>query len=260
MDPLHPFFELDESSTYYTSMSAHQPAGPHGGCVPTYDSDHLVAVPFESRNRTVVDGPVSPAHILQAPVAPQSSYPLVYPWSGSTYMGFNSANNQIMEMNIPRPSAPIPFENFHDISDNLPFRLRRGTSHFETYHNDRSHEYHGAFLCRWDNKGAPCDDELQATPKSILAHLRQDHGIGIGNKETNRCRWITPHGRCNDQLKSQSFGRHIIKHTGIRFKCSLCDTTIPARNDLVTRHRHRHPNCSQADFIIIPGRDSQASF
>lgn len=50
MDPLHPFFELDdllESFTYYPSVSTHQAAGSHGGCVPTYDSDHLVTVPFE---------------------------------------------------------------------------------------------------------------------------------------------------------------------------------------------------------------------
>ncbi|KAG1903234.1 uncharacterized protein F5891DRAFT_92682 [Suillus fuscotomentosus] len=246
----------------YMSVSAYQSAGSHGGFVPTGDSDHLVTVPFESRSRIVVDGLVWPTHILHAP---QPSRPLVYPWSGSMYTGFYSTNNQIIGMNIPRPSAPIPalqmrddlLANFHDISDNLPLRLPRGTSRFEPYHNDRSHKYHDAFICQWDNEGALCGDELQATPKDIFAHLRQDHGIGVSNKGTYRCLWITAYGRCEDRLKFQSFGRHIIKHAGIRFKCSLCDMTMPARNDLATQHRHHHPNCSQADFFVI---QSQASF
>lgn len=167
-------------------------------------------------------------------------------------------------MNIPRPSALIHIlqmqdellANFHDISDNLPLRLPRDTSRFEPYHNDRSHKYHGAFLCQWDNEGALCGDELQATPKDIFAHLRQDHGVGISNKETYRCLWITAHGRCEDQLRFQSFGRHIMKHASIRFKCSLCDMTMPARKDSATKHRHENPECFQADFFIIPGQAS----
>lgn len=31
----------------YTSVSAYQSAGSHGGFVPTDDSDHLLTVPFE---------------------------------------------------------------------------------------------------------------------------------------------------------------------------------------------------------------------
>ncbi|KAG1721413.1 hypothetical protein EDB19DRAFT_511473 [Suillus lakei] len=174
-----------------------------------------------------------------------------------------------MGMDISRPSAPTPIlrmqdgllETFHNVSDNPPPHLSRnhGVNRFEPYHNGRPPGHHGAFLCRWDDGGTLCGDELQATPKDILAHLRQDHHIGIGNSETYRCLWITSYGRCEEQLKFQSFGRHIIKHTGIRIKCSVCDTTMPARNDLATRHRHHHPNCSQADFIMVPGHNAQAS-
>jgi hypothetical protein len=35
---------------------------------------------------------------------------------------------------------------------------------------------------------------------------------------------------------------------------------MPARNDLATKHRHHHPNCSQADFITILGRNTEESF
>jgi hypothetical protein len=175
-----------------------------------------------------------------------------------------------MGKSIPRPSAPPPIldmqdnllENFPNVCDILPPHPPRNHSaiRFEPYHNERPHKHLGSFLCRWDNEGALCGDELQATPKDILTHLRQDHGIGIGNKETYRCLWITAHGRCEEKLRFQSLGRHVIKHTGIRIKCSLCGTTMPARNDLATRHHHRHPNCSQADFIIIPGCNTEASF
>ncbi|KAG2159103.1 uncharacterized protein EDB93DRAFT_444577 [Suillus bovinus] len=262
MDPSDSFPE--PGFVCYTS--AHQSAGSRGSFLPIDDSDYLVTVPFESRNRSVAAGFVRPPpHILHAP---QSSRPLVYPWTGSTYLDIHWVNNQTAGMSILRPPAPAPIrqmqddllENFHEISDNLPLHPQRVTSRFEPYHNDRSHNYHGAFLCRWDNEGTLCGDELQATPKIILAHLRQNHGIGIGNKETYGCLWKTAHGCCGDQLRFQSFGRHIIKHTGIRFKCSLCDTIMPARNDSIPRHRHSHPNCSQAEFIIIPGLDSQTSF
>ncbi|KAG2028442.1 hypothetical protein BDR03DRAFT_939825 [Suillus americanus] len=152
-------------------------------------------------------------------------------------------------------------ENFLDICSILPPHPPRnhGTIRFEPYHNDRPHKHLDAFPCQWDNEGALCGDELRATPKGILAHLRQDHGIGTVNSETYRCLWIAAYGQCAEQLKFRSFGRHIIKHTGIRIKCSLCDTTMPARNDLATRHRHHHPNCSQADFIIIPGHNTEVS-
>jgi hypothetical protein len=177
---------------------------------------------------------------------------------------YSLVNNYTVGMSIPRPSAPSPIlemqhdllENFpgvHDIPPSHPPPRNHDTVRFEPYHNDRLHKYHGAFLCQWDNEKSFCGDELLATPRDILAHLRQDHGVGIGNQETYRCLWITAHGRCGKQLRFQSFGRHIIKHTGTRIKCSLCDQTMPARNDLATRHRHRHPNCSQADFSIVPG-------
>ncbi|KAG1781905.1 hypothetical protein EV702DRAFT_1275376 [Suillus placidus] len=251
--------DLPELLACYTSVSTHQPAGSHSGFVASDHSDHLITVPFENRNRAVVDGFVGPTHILHAP---QLSRPLMYQWSGSTYMGsYSLANNHTMGMGIPRPTAPSPIlamqndllENFLDVWDIPPPHpppRNHSTIRFEPYHNDRPHKYHGAFLCRWDNEGSLCGDELQAAPKDILAHLRQDHGIGIGNKETYRCLWITAYGRCEEQLRFQSFGRHIIKHAGIRIKCSLCDMTMPARNDLATRHRHHHPNCSQADFTI----------
>ncbi|KAG1865892.1 hypothetical protein DFJ58DRAFT_154101 [Suillus subalutaceus] len=194
----------------------------------------------------------------------------MYQWPGSTYMdSYSLASNHTMGMSIPRPSAPPPIlamqdnllENFPNVCNILPPHpppRNHGTIRFEPYHKGRPHKHLGAFLCRWNNKGALCGDELRATPKDILAHLRQDHGIVIGNKETYRCLWITAHGQCEEQLRFRSFGRHIIKHTGIRIKCSLCGTTMPARNDLATKHRHHHPNCSQADFIIIPGRNTEA--
>ncbi|KAG1860808.1 hypothetical protein F4604DRAFT_1127752 [Suillus subluteus] len=194
----------------------------------------------------------------------------MYQWSGSTYIDSYSLANHTMGTSIRRPSAPshIPvmqdnlLENFPDVCDIPPPHpppRNHGTNRFEPYYNDRPHKHRGTFLCRWDSEGALCGDELQATPKDILTHLRQDHGIGIGNKEIYPCLWLTAHGRCEEQLRFQSLGRHVIKHAGIRMKCSLCGTTMPARNDLTTRHRHHHPNCSQADFIIIPGRDTEES-
>lgn len=260
-DVLEPF-------AYCTSISAHQPAGSPDGFVTTStdDSDHLVTVPLEKRYRNVADGPT---HILYAP---QPIRPLVYQWSGSTYTDCYSLANHTMGMSTPRPSAPSPIlamqdnllRNFFGVCHipllRSPLR-NHCTTRFEPYRNDRQHKHHsGAFLCRWDNKGAPCGDELQATPRGILAHLRQDHGVGIGNKETYRCLWITARGRCEEELKFQSFGRHVIKHTGIRMKCCRCGTTMSARNDLITKHRRRHPNCSQADFVIIPGSDIKAPF
>lgn len=235
------------------------PAGSRGVYVAD-GSDHLVTVPFEHRHRTVAGGYVWPTYIQ----APQPSHPLVYQWSESTHMSSYALANHTMETNIPRPSAPSPnfalqdnlVENFLDVYDIPPLHpppRHHRAIRFEPYHNDHLHKHQGSFLCRWDNEGSLCGDELQAVPKDIRGHLRQDHGIGIGNKETYRCLWITARGQCGEQLKSQSFGRHIIKHTGIKIKCSLCDTTMAARNDLATRHRHRHPNCSEADFIIVPG-------
>lgn len=250
-DPLEPL-------AYQTSVFAHQPPGSHGGFVG----------PFEDRNSTVADGPVWPTHILHAP---QPSRPLMYQRSGSTYMDSYSLENHTMGMSIRRPSAPSPIlamqddllENFSDICDIPPPHpppRNHGTNRFEPYYNDRPHKHHGTFLCRWDNEGTLCGDELQATPKDILAHLRQEHGIGIGNKETYRCLWLTAHGRCEEQLRFQSFGRHVIKHAGIRLKCSLCSATMSARNDLAAKHRRHHPYCSQADFIFIPCRDTEESF
>jgi hypothetical protein len=182
-------------------------------------------------------------------------------------MGSYSTTNHTMGMSIFRPSAPSPIltmqgdllKNFPGIPPPHPPARNHSTIRFSPYHNVRPHEHH-TFLCRWDNEGALCGDELQATPKDILAHLRQDHGIGIGNEETYRCLWITAHGRCKEKLRFQSFGRHVIKHTGIRIRCSFCGTTMPARNDLATKHRHHHPNCSQADFITILGRNTEESF
>lgn len=267
MDPhdssLEPGFLL-EPLAYHTSVSAHQPTGSHGGFAATDGSDHLVTIPtipFDNRNGTVASGFIWPAHIH----APQPNRSLMYQWSGSTYMSSYSLANHTMGMSIPRPSAPPPIlamqddlrRSFPDVCDiplpHLPPR-NHGTIRFEPYHNDHPHNHCGVFLCRWDNEGSLCNDELDATPKDIFTHLRQDHGM-VGNKQTYRCLWITARGRCGEQLRFQSFGRHIIKHAGIRIKCSVCDTTMPARNDLVTRHRHRHPNCSQADFIIVPGRN-----
>ncbi|KAG2153322.1 hypothetical protein DEU56DRAFT_907749 [Suillus clintonianus] len=267
MDPSDAFLNLGGllgSLAYYTSVSAHQPAGSHVNFVPTDDPDHPTTIPFENRNGT--DGTVWPPYILHAP---QPSRPLIHQWSGSTYMdSYSQANNQTMGMSIPRPSAPSPIlgmqdgllENFADVSDNSPSYPPRshGFGRFEPYRNAYPHTHHDAFLCRWDNEGILCGDELQATPKDILTHLRQDHHIGIGNKDTYRCHWVTAHGRCEEQLRLQSYGRHIIKHAGIRMKCSICDTTMPARNDLATRHRRRHLNCSQADFMIVPARNTEA--
>lgn len=251
---------LLEPLAYYAPVL---PTGSHGAFVATDDSDHSVTVAFENRNITVADGTI-PTRILHAP---QPSCHLMYWRSGSTYMGSYSTMNHTMGMSIFRPSAPSPiltmqgdlFKNFPGIPPPHPPARNHSTIRFSPYHNVRPHEHH-TFLCRWDNEGALCGDELQATPKDILAHLRQDHGIGIGNEETYRCLWITAHGRCKEKLRFQSFGRHVIKHTGIRIRCSFCGTTMPARNDLATKHRHHHPNCSQADFITILGRNTEESF
>lgn len=258
---------LLEPLAYYTSIFSHQLAGSQGNFTAD-DSDYLVTVPFNNRHRTLADGTVWPTHILHAP---QPSRPLMYQRAGPTCMDSYSLANHTMEISIPRPSAPFPIlamqdnllQNFFDVCD-IPL-LRSSprnhcTTHFEPYHNDHPHKHHGAFLCRWDNDGTLCGDELQASPGDILAHLRQDHGIGIGNKETYRCLWITAHGRCEKQLRFQSFGRHVITHTGIRMKCCRCGTVMSARKDLATKHRNHHPNCFRADFTIIPGCNTEASF
>ncbi|KAG2369278.1 hypothetical protein BDR07DRAFT_760011 [Suillus spraguei] len=254
--------DLLDPLAYHTSIFSHQPAGSDGGFMAD-DSDHLVTVPFDHRHRTLADGTVWPTHILHAP---QPSRPLMYQCAGSTYMDSYSLANH-----IPRPSAPLPIlamqdnllQNFFDVCDIPPLHSpprNNCTTHFEPYHNDRSHKHHGAFLCRWDNDGTFCGDELQASPGGILTHLRHDHGIEVGDKKTYRCLWITAHGRCEKQLKFQSLGRHVIKHTGIRMKCSVCGMIVSARKDLTTRHRKYYPNCSQADFIIIPGHNTEVSF
>ncbi|KAG2069604.1 hypothetical protein BDR04DRAFT_673950 [Suillus decipiens] len=258
--------DLLEPLAYYTSIFSHQPTGSQGGFM-VDDSDHLVTVPCNNRHRTLADSTVWPTHVLQLGPRP------MYQWAGSTYMDSYSLANHTMEISIPRPCAPFPILamqdnllqnfNFFDFCGIPPLRSpprSHCTTHFEPYHSDRTHKHHGTFLCRWDNDGTLCGDELQASPGGILAHLRQDHGIGIGDKKTYRCLWITAQGRCEEELKFQSLGRHVIKHTGIRMKCSVCGMMLSARKDLTTRHRKNYPNCSQADFIFIPGRNTEASF
>ncbi|KAG1721414.1 hypothetical protein EDB19DRAFT_511554 [Suillus lakei] len=222
------------------------------------------------------DGLIWPDRI---PRAPQPSRPLIYQWSGSTYTGGSSSsvNNQTMGTIILRPSAPSPIlrvqynllENFHAVSDNPPphsppchDHLRpcnRSITRFKPYQIDRPHKHHITYLCRWNNEGSLCGHELQVTPKDILAHLREDHGI-VDNKESYRCLWTTAHGCCEENIRFQSFGRHITMHIGIRYKCSVCDTTMSARNDVAVKHCKEYPNCSGAHFMIIPGRDTEVLF
>ncbi|KAG0699374.1 hypothetical protein DFH29DRAFT_937177 [Suillus ampliporus] len=283
-------YDLLETPAYYTSVSAHQLEGSHYDCVPTpfdderyiyseytmyqltkFDSntniifdDYLAAPPFET---TVADD--GPAWFTHVPHAPQHGCALIYQRSESTYMGSClPMDNQTMGLSISRPPAPSPIlemqdnllKNFRNIVDNPPPHLpprNRGSGRSHPYDIDRPHEHHGTYLCRWDNGGTLCSHDLQATHKDILAHLREYHHVGV-DKDSCRCLWVTPHGRCEKQLKIQSFARHIVTHIGIRIQCSVCGMTV-ARNDCAVRHRQQHPNCSQADFIIIPGHNGEAS-
>ncbi|KAG0699376.1 hypothetical protein DFH29DRAFT_1081325 [Suillus ampliporus] len=249
------------------SVSAHQPADSHHNFVPMppsgesnvnimFRDDLLVTPPVEDRNRTVADGSVWLTRVLHAP---QPRYP------DSAYVGsYSPVENQIIGLSISRPSAPSPIlamqgsllGNSRDIFDNPPPPLHlpphnRGPR-FHPYDIDRRHEHHSTYLCQWDDEGRLCNHELQATPKDVLAHLREYHRIGIDNNESYHCLWVTPHGLCEKQLKIQSFGRHVITHIGIRIQCSVCGMTV-SRNDCAVKHRRQHPNCSQATFMIIPG-------
>lgn len=99
--------DLPELFACCTSVSTHQPARSHGGFVASDHSDHLVTVPFENRNRAVVDDFVT-THILHAP---QPSRPLMYQWPGSTYMGL--AGEQPRNGN-EHPSTHRPLSHSRD--------------------------------------------------------------------------------------------------------------------------------------------------
>ncbi|KAG2153323.1 hypothetical protein DEU56DRAFT_479126 [Suillus clintonianus] len=208
--------------------------------------------------------------------APQPRHPLIYHWSDFMSTGsYSPMNTQTTELSISRPHVPSPIltmqdnllSDFHDIIDSswlsphLPV-CNCNTNRSKPYYIKHPHKHHSTYLCCWDIGGTLCGHEIQVTFKEIFAHLRQHHRIGVDNKGTYRCSWSTPHhdgGCCGKELKTESFGRHIITHIGIRIKCSVCSTTMAARNDLAARHRRECPNCSQADFMIIPGRNPQAS-
>ncbi|KAG0705916.1 hypothetical protein DFH29DRAFT_904299 [Suillus ampliporus] len=256
MDPSDFFLSIDflEATAYNTSVSAPQRADPLTQLT-IFSGDTNT----ENRNRIVTDiGSVRPTPLLHVP---QSRGPLIYqPASESMYMG----------LSIPRPPAPSPIlamqdnllGNFCNIFHNPPPDLppcNRSRFRFKPYNIYRPHKHLSTFLCRWDNEGTICGHELLATSKDIFAHLRENHHIGVHNKEPCHCLWVAPHGRCDKQLMIQSFGRHIITHLGIRIKCSVCGTVM-ARDDLAARHRQEHPQCSKADSITILGYDTQALF
>ncbi|KAG1740892.1 uncharacterized protein EDB91DRAFT_1336470, partial [Suillus paluster] len=210
------------------SVSAHQPAGSYFDLVPMALSDesntniplddYLLATP--SFEKTVADDSAWHTRVLHAP---QPRHPLIYQWCHDSPYAYSLMNNQ---MDVSRSSAPSPIlamqdnllENFRNVCDypRPPVPPHNRSGRFHPYH---PHEYHSTYFCQWDNEGRLCNHELQATPKDVLAHLREHHRIGVDNKESCRCLWATPHGLCEKQLKIQSFGRHVITHIGIRIKC-----------------------------------------
>lgn len=105
------------------------------------------------------------------------------------------------------------------------------------------------YRCCWDEQHYPCGMFIQGAPRDILSHLRERHDIMHTADAELECRWSSC--SMDKPLKMSSITRHIGKHMGIQFKCSLCE--FMARDDVVRDHIRRSPCCADAAVQLVPG-------
>ncbi|KAG2147590.1 hypothetical protein DEU56DRAFT_882348 [Suillus clintonianus] len=105
------------------------------------------------------------------------------------------------------------------------------------------------YHCSWDIQHSPCGMFIEGTPRDILSHLRERHGIVHNAEEDLGCRWSPC--SMDRALKMCSIARHIARHLGIQYRCSRCELT--ARDDVVRDHIRRTPGCANAAVQMVPG-------
>ncbi|KAG1866828.1 hypothetical protein F4604DRAFT_1927801 [Suillus subluteus] len=115
--------------------------------------------------------------------------------------------------------------------------------------NARNAEVALVYRCSWDTQHSPCGMFIEGSPRDILSHLRERHGIVHSGDADLECRWSSC--SMDKRLKMSSIARHIGKHLGIQFKCSRCGLT--ARDDVVRDHIRRNPGCADAAVQLVPG-------
>ncbi|KAG2036904.1 hypothetical protein BDR03DRAFT_1011255 [Suillus americanus] len=109
------------------------------------------------------------------------------------------------------------------------------------------------YRCSWDTQHSPCGMFIEGSPRDILSHFRERHGIVYTADADLECRWSSC--SMDKLLKMSSIPRHIGRHLGIQFRCSQCG--LMARDDVVRDHIRRNPGCADAAVQLFPGSGAQ---
>ncbi|KAH7913133.1 hypothetical protein BJ138DRAFT_667313 [Hygrophoropsis aurantiaca] len=104
------------------------------------------------------------------------------------------------------------------------------------------------YPCMWS--GTPCGRMVAGNRGAIAHHLIRRHKVKLDHVRDN-CLW----NGCGDVMRRDSFARHILKHLGIKWQCSMCHKPL-ARNDSTLRHADHTVSCNGAHVVEMRGPEA----
>ncbi|KAH7920063.1 hypothetical protein BV22DRAFT_827454 [Leucogyrophana mollusca] len=101
------------------------------------------------------------------------------------------------------------------------------------------------YRCLW--KGSPCGRLVAGNRSAVAHHLHHRHGVKL-DAARDACLW----DMCVETMRRDSFARHVVKHLGMKWHCSVCGKPL-SRNDSTLRHADHSGACLGAHVVEMRG-------